>query len=494
MSTAAKTQAGSSGDLKWYLNGAIAIAIMLFFRYIPAVDPITQDGMAVLGLFLGCIYAWCTVDLIWPSIFALVLFGYTAGAKNMTLGWGSLISNPTVTLALWLMISIGILSSTGMVRYVARWSITRSWTEGRPWVLFHTVMAADIICSAVVGGIATIVLFFALVTSICSEVGYKKGDKMAAFFFFAVGFYSTIGNMLMPFHTAIIANFGFMAAGSDGVYDGSFNYGSYMVFAFITIFAIYLTSFLFFKYIVKPDATLLKNYKPSGEIEPLDKRQKLALFMFALMFVLFVIPSFLPKGTAVAALCAKFGIAGPCMIVVGLSCFLRVDGKPFVTFKTLMNDMVLWQVILMFGTALTLVTFLNSQDAGFGAYIKGVLNPILGDLSGFAFVAVFMIIALIATNLVNNTVVSALMLPTAFTFCMDMGINPVALTACFVMFVDFAILLPSSSPCGALMHSSEGWLPKKYLYGFGVAGLLIALLCTLLIGWPLANALMPYVG
>lgn len=60
-----------------YINSVIAIFIMLFFPIIPAPTPITSTGMAILGIFIGCIYAWCTASMIWSSILGLALLGLT---------------------------------------------------------------------------------------------------------------------------------------------------------------------------------------------------------------------------------------------------------------------------------------------------------------------------------------------------------------------------------------------------------------------------------
>lgn len=476
-----------SKSMKWYMHSAIAIAIMFFVRFIPAPDPITPLGMTVLGIFLGAIYAWCFVDLVWPSLIALILLGFTEWTTP-TAAWNTLISNGTVGLCLWLMISVGILRTSGLINWLAQWSITRSWTKGKPWVLFHVVVLSGAACSAIVGGIATVVLFFALVSTICEEVGYKKGDSMAAFFFFAVGFYSTIGNMLMPFHTAIIANFGFMAAGSNGAFDGSFDYVSYVIFAFVTLAAVYITTFLFFRYVLNPDTSLLKNYDPEkNKLMKMTKEQKISLTLFAALFLLFMGPSIFPKGTIFFTFCSKLGTVGSAILIIAIACLIHIDGKPFTSFKTLVSDNVLWQVLLMFGTAVTISACLNNPAAGVGLYIKGLLTPLFTGLGVYGFLMLFFGIAILLTNLINNTVVSALMLPVAYGFCMELGINPVAFTACFIMFVDYAFLLPSSSPCGALMHSNSDWLPKKFLYTYGSIALIITFAISILVGWPVAN-------
>lgn len=479
-----------SKSVKWYVNSIIAIAIMFFVRFIPAPEPMTQLGMTVLGIFIGAIYGWCTTDLIWPALIALVMLGFT-DFTTVTAAWGMVMSNGTVGMCLWLMIAIGILSTSDLTHWIAKWSVSRPWSKGRPWVLVNVVLLADMVCSAIIGGIATIVLFLGLAVSICEEVGYHKGDKMPAFFCFAVGFYSTIATLVFPFHTAIIANFGFLAAGSNGAYDGTFSYSAYMIFSFTVITAVYIMTLLFLKYVAQVDTSLMKNYDPGkNEVPPMNKQQKLSLLLFGILFVLFMGPSFFPKGSLPFEFCNKLGVAGACILMVGIACLLRVDGKPFTTFQKLVSENVMWPVVLMYGTAVILASGLNKPELGVSLYIKGLLTPVFSGMSSWAFLITFMGIALIFTNLVNNTVVSAIMVPLSYGFCMDLGLNPVAFVACFVLFVDYAILLPSSSPCGALMHANDGWLPKKYLYIYGSIALILTFIISLGIGWPIASRVL----
>ena len=49
---------------KWYIHTIISIAIMVFFRFIPAPEPMTQLGITVVGIFLGAIYGWCTTNML----------------------------------------------------------------------------------------------------------------------------------------------------------------------------------------------------------------------------------------------------------------------------------------------------------------------------------------------------------------------------------------------------------------------------------------------
>lgn len=55
----------------------------------------------------------------------------------------------------------------------------------------------------------------------CDKVGYGKGTKTGAWATFSVALVVSFGGFLLPFKMAVISNFGFLAAGSGGLYDGA---------------------------------------------------------------------------------------------------------------------------------------------------------------------------------------------------------------------------------------------------------------------------------
>lgn len=67
--------------LTWNVEKVLKIClsffIMIFFNYLPAVEPITPLGMKVLGVFIGTVLLISLVDITWPSLLAIILFSFT---------------------------------------------------------------------------------------------------------------------------------------------------------------------------------------------------------------------------------------------------------------------------------------------------------------------------------------------------------------------------------------------------------------------------------
>ena len=75
---------------KKYIHYAITGIIIFGSQFLPQAGPITPMGWAVLGTFIGVIYGWTFVDMLWPSILGLVGLGYAVGmSKVLAQSFGS---------------------------------------------------------------------------------------------------------------------------------------------------------------------------------------------------------------------------------------------------------------------------------------------------------------------------------------------------------------------------------------------------------------------
>jgi hypothetical protein len=424
--------------------------------------------------------------MIWPSCVALTLLGFSGYLKvgeAWTAGWG----NATVIFVFFLMIIAALLEECGLTNYLANWAVSRKFTAGRPWVLISVIFFSAFLCAAVVHQIPTVLIFWSICQGICLEAGYKKGDKLPALLCYGIVFITTIGPVLLPFQMAVVSNFGFLFASSKGAIT-SFDFLQYLLFSAPMAVLILIGFILFCKYIVRPDVALLADYRPKQDIsaEKMSERQKMSVVVAIILVLVLMAPSYLPKNSVLGSLANTLGNTGSVALVLGLVTLLMYKGKPFVAIGDLINKGVAWGLLFMLATAFTLAGAMNSPATGVIPYFNKVFGPILGSGGEYYFIIAFLIITVIATNFINNVVVSSIMIPLSYGFCTSMGINSMAVVAVFVFVVDYAILLPSASPAGGLMHSSD-WVSKDRIYKWGLLTILLLMVMTTIIGWPLAN-------
>ena len=78
------------------LHALITLFFMFGFAYaVPPLGSITPYGMKILGIFLGCIFAWCFGELVWSSILGLVTLGIY-GFGTMGVNFASAYANNTI--------------------------------------------------------------------------------------------------------------------------------------------------------------------------------------------------------------------------------------------------------------------------------------------------------------------------------------------------------------------------------------------------------------
>ena len=168
------TLAAKKKDAAYYIKSIIGLAIMVFFGMIPAPAPITQVGMVVLGQFIGLIFLWTLVDMVWPTFAAIVLFGTVATqvypnsfalASIYEAGMQS-IGNWCVIIVIALLIFCEVLSETGIIRRIALWFLTRKIAKKSPWGFTFMFLLAGFVVGMFMDCTASQLLLFALATEI----------------------------------------------------------------------------------------------------------------------------------------------------------------------------------------------------------------------------------------------------------------------------------------------------------------------------------------
>ncbi len=84
-----------------------------------------------------------------------------------------------------------------------------------------------------------------------------------------------------------------------------------------------------------------------------------------------------------------------------------------------------------------------------------------------------------------------LLQPVIATYCAHTGVNSAPLVSIMSMFVlSCAIATPAASPFAAMMFGNKEWLHAKDIYKYNTMIVVLELVLVLLIGLPLANAII----
>ena len=77
---------------------------------------------------------------------------------------------------------------------------------------------------------------------------------------FTIAMIVGFGGYLLPFKMAVFSNFGLLAAGSNGAYDGSYSYASWTAFTLAIVLVMMIVYLLISKFIIKVDLSKLEAY------------------------------------------------------------------------------------------------------------------------------------------------------------------------------------------------------------------------------------------
>ena len=125
------------------------------------------------------------------------------------------------------------------------------------------------------------------------------------------------------------------------------------------------------------------------------------------------------------------------------------------------------------------------------AFLNAILSPIFTGMSPLVFGAMLLIIGCVLTNVCNSLVIGMILQPVVATYCLQAGINSAPLVSIMGIFVlSCAIATPAASPFAAMLFSNKSWLKSGDIYRYNIMYVVLELVLALLVGLPLANALI----
>lgn len=486
MSTKTRERLSSKNKPSTYVHSAIALLFMLCFQFIPAPDPITPLGMKVAGIFIGMVYAWVTVDLIWPSILGMLLLGMSGFASvSDTLKAG--LGNDNVLLTFFMMLITGLLTLSGASRYVAQRLVSVKFARKRPYVLTIMIFVASAVLGSMMNGPAAMLVLWSILYGICDIFGFKKGDKWPMLVAIGICLTINIFNQIFPFKVLPAAMLGAYGEITNGA---GINFMSYFIWMLITDSVVVGLYLLYMKFIARPDVSLITNADLDKELverEEITPYQKFVLWFVLVLIVFLLVPSILPKSWMFTKILTGFGNTGLCALGVTFLVFLNL--KQGISLKA-MIDTVSWNVIFVMAAAMALTNAIKSDSVGIQAYLAQISQPLFAGKSPFVFACLMVVIVLIITQFCNNLATGTVFTPIAYTLAVSCGMENIsALIAMMITAAAMALMTPAGGGMPALMHSNREWIPGKNAVKYSTICVLFVLITLIAIGIPLANLL-----
>lgn len=480
----------ASVNAKYFINAAISVLVMVLFRFVPPFGAMTPLGMEILGIFLGVLWAWINCDMVWPSVLAFISIGFSGFSESVAATITGALTNGTVQLILWLFVFSAILTVSGISAQLANRLVSSKFCKGHPWRLSLVIFAACYVSAIFGAGIAGILICWEFVYMICKQVGYSKTDKWPRMMLVGIVFTNCVGGVVMPFNVGVVASFGYLTTASDGLW-GAYDFLTYIVFSLAVSLSALALYTLISKLILKPDMSKLRENVDIGKVEAFNMKQKIAIGALIAIIIVTVLPSMLPKGFFLKTFLNKMGVGALVLTVcAAITLFRDKQGKPYFTFQELGSRGVMWNIFFMVATAITIGSALSSPDSGFSATFVNLFSPIFSGAGPYFFALIIGLTTLLLTNIINNSVTGAIMVPLMYSFATVVGANPLVVTGIIIFTSNIGLLLPCASPAGALMGGNKEWLSQKDIFKQGLICLLSIIVAIAVIGIPLGSAVL----
>ncbi|MFR6291861.1 MAG: SLC13 family permease [Peptococcaceae bacterium] len=445
---------------------------------IPPVDPITPEGMHLLGVFIAAIFGWSITSEVWPSFLTFLLLPFTGLADLagvMAASWGS----DTGLFMILIMVFVAFMESTGTTTYVAAYLLTRKMLQGHPWRLIFMIFLVAWILSTLCGNLPGMLITWGFIYKICAILEYKPFDKFANLMIFGVAVMGALSLSTAPWHgNALVILNAYMASSGATI-----NYAHYLAYTIpVGIFSI-LGFMVLCKYVFRLDVSKLQNLDPNvfdKKDTILTTERKITLISLAVLIIALVVPSLLPKDNIIAIVGAKMGLTLKAAALFVVLSLIRVDGKQIFNFGKLAARGVPWNMMVMVIGILTFVALLGLPEAGISAFLGNLFTPMFQDVSVIVFFLLVLAITVFLTNFMINMVVAVIMISATLPVAASLGVDSLQIVYLITVSCTIAFMLPAASAASCVLFANTEWVRAKDVYTYAVPTILVMAVAALL--------------
>lgn len=484
--------------VKWtyWMHLAIGMFFMFVFPRLTPFEPVTEVGMAVMGVFIGMVYLWSTMDSIWPSMLGLLLVGISgyvpelqgyAAVKDLFL---NAFGTETVLVCMFGLILFAGVEYVGCTKYMARFFMSLKILEGRPYVFLFIFFLCSYVIAGLTNPLAAMLILWPIALEILENFGYKKGDKI--FYTIICGVYlaSTLGQPMLPFKGAqymIVSTF-------EKISGLSVNFVSFILFNWIMSVILLVCFLAIIRFLIRPDVEAFKKIKVADltkEQLPKMNPQQIAFFLMIIIYIAaMLLPNLLPKSIPFIALLSQIGLLGINVLCIVVLMIIPYKGKPMMDFRGIAKKSFSWDVFFLVAAAVYVCNAMTAESTGIKPFLVQLLQPLLGGKPELVFVFFLLAFAIITTNFANNAGMAVVLMPVVMAFAdqyPSVELTVICMSICMMVFV--ALLTPAASPYCGILHARKDLVEYKEIMQLFLPMVVIALLVYTLVGYQIAKIL-----
>ena len=478
-------QANAKRNYLTYVHAIIMFVIMFGVGTLPTFGQVTPLGMKILGVFLGTMYGWIFIDLLWPSLIGLVVLGLT---EYTTIGeaFASALSTATGIQVIITCLFASALEKIGATEVLSNWILTREPLRKNPWLLIVTLFLTIVIGTVFGAGIALVFMIWSLAIKAAEQCGYSIKDPLIAFIMTGAVIMCFAASCIIPFRGAALMYLSFYIP-----VGGEIEYAPFIIFSAVYVICL-IAAFLFVaKFVMKSDVA---NFTlPDAEVDRLKslkatKQQKIGCGIMITYFVVMMSSAFLPKGWAFTQMVKTMGLLGVTTVALMLLALVKDDDGKQIVKLAACHGSVPWDVVWLICATTPLANAMESAEGGLMATVSAAVTPVLAGMSPTLFLIAVVIVLGVLTQFTHNLVLGAMFIPFLTPILLEMGGNgPLLFMFCLII-LNCAYVTPAASMQSAMIHGHE-LIGRKAAYTWGLITLVASWLILIVIGIPLGNIL-----
>ncbi len=181
------------------IKGAIMLAIMIGISSAPAPAPLTQDGMTILGVFLGVLFGWIFIDVGAGSLVAVIML-YFLNYNDMPMSdiISGILGGQMAVMIFGVLLLAAHIAQTGIGEAVVMRLLKCKVVYGRPFLFLFFFMLGSFIMSIASSTIAAILLLLPLFAKVNEVAGFEFNSKQVHAFFIGIIYGGMYGNVVLP--------------------------------------------------------------------------------------------------------------------------------------------------------------------------------------------------------------------------------------------------------------------------------------------------------
>ena len=458
---------------KEWLHVAIFLIIIVLGWIVPPFAKMTPEGMKALALFIAAIYGWTASRRIWPSFLLFVALPFSGIMDARTL-ISSCFGGEPVVLLLLIFVLLGYMEETNVSSYMCYWLMTRKFAAGHPWRIVFTFLFASWAITVFSSNIYTgVLLVWGIFYAFADKLGYKPYDRYSNIMVFCIAIAGVLGSHTLPWASPVLT----ISGSYTNLTGNEVNLAEYLLyfipFGIIGLFALVLMCKFVFKLDVsKMDVAGLDESYFTAEDKNLTSEKRTALLSMLAFLVLMLVPSFIPSGTWIREILDSMGMVNKVLLLFAVLSLIDLKGKPAFDFAKVAARGINWNVAMMVVSILGLSSLLSSPVTGISETLNYYFAGLSG-LSGGAFIAILIVLCVVLTNFLSNTLVAIVLLLPAASVGANFGITEAQAFYILTLTCSFALMTPAAGAGAVIMFSNREWLETKTIMKYGLVTLIV---------------------